>query len=251
MMKYKLIGWTLIATSLSGAAGANALNYADANSTFDLQDMTMTPLVGGVTSSPLVFSHPLTSASANDISMTPTVVNGSNAADAMQTYALASARVNPTTNDLGATVYVTAGAATAQAQETLSFTLTHTGLEEISIPYSLYSTAQSQNTLTWTGSSMANVMAQWGPTDSFSFGGQNLNTSAGPGGGPLSTASTLNLLLNNTQTTHYTFTLSSLATANFAGPDPAAVPELPMPLLLSLGMLLPLITRRSRLFMNS
>jgi hypothetical protein len=252
VMKRKYIGLALLATSLSGMASATILNYAAASTAFDVQNLSFSTLSGTVSLSNQAFNSPSSTATAQDATGPALTNTGTNSASAVLANSEADATVNATSNNLSSSVYVTSGQASGKAQEVLTFTLTHAGTEEITIPYSLYATAQTQNVLTWNGSSNANIEGTWGTGNNQSYTGQQLSASTGPNGGPVNTSGVLDLVLTNGSAgKSYSVTLTALSTANYTNPNPSPVPELPMPLMLSVGMLVPLIARRSRKFMAS
>ena len=253
-MKLKHVCLAVLATAMSGAASA-AVNYAEGFSWVDLADMTFTPYTGGpVTETTNSFTGQSVSDQAQD-DLGPLVsVSGLYSATAdtspSDAYATSSVSLAPTTlNNLSAFASATNGQATAMAGETLHFTLTGTGTVMLSIPYTLSAVTDSTNIVYWSGTSSADGGGIW--SSGAHHGSVSDGVVASTGGDTnVSTSDYLNFLFPNKGHTPvaYTLNLTATAMADFSGPNPTLTPtpELPAPVLLSLGLMGLLFKRRAR-----
>jgi hypothetical protein len=253
-MKFKHVCLAVLATAMSGAASAT-VNYAEGFSWVDLADMTFTPYTGGpVTETTNSFTGQSVSDQAQD-DLGPLVsVSGLYSATAdtspSDAYATSSVSLAPTTlNNLSAFASATNGQATAMAGETLHFTLTGTGTVMLSIPYTLSAVTDSTNTVYWSGTSSADGGGIWSSGSHHGAVSDGVVASTG-GDTNVSTSDYLNFLFPNKGNTPIAYTLNMTATAmaDFSGKDSSTtpLPEAPAPILLSIGLMVPLLSRRVR-----
>jgi hypothetical protein len=246
-MKHTFV-FLALAAAVPGLASA-ATNYSDASSWIDLLDLQFVPFVGGpVIPADYAYSHNVTSAMAQATGGAAQTSTGTDSASEDVVSAYASAGIDGTTHDLTAFASATNGNATGSASEVFSFSLSGTGDTVLEIPYTLNSQANSQNIITWVGSSSSNINGAW--TNGLDHGEtSDFVTASTSGAQASSTSDTLDFVLKNhgNTPTQYQLTLTTTAQADFSGGSgPAPVPEPPVAMLLSLGLIIPLLARRVR-----
>jgi len=248
-MKVKL----LIAAMAAMASGSvfATVNYADATSSVDLTGLSFVPLDPGVVESTVVISTPLTADMAQAIGG-PVVSNtGTTSASAVglvsnPSYANSTSTSTPST--MTTMAYANNGQASSSATTTLSFSVTGTGRIILNIPFAMDTVANSTNILQWTGSSSDNLSGSWTNAANLTntSGASQYSDTVTVGSNEHMNNSSLFFVLPNVGATptQYVLTLNTTSLANFTPP----VPELPVPLMLTCGMLIPLMSRRLRKF---
>jgi len=250
-MKFKLLGLALCAAGLSGAASASVFDGSSAYAAINLASSTLDFLNSGVSVSAFSYSGPQSTASAQTNGGASISSVGTNSAQANTTYAISSASVNG--GSLIASTTVTNGSGSASAAETLSFTVSGKGAVVLSIPYTLSASATSTDVALWYGNASSAMQGSGMTRDGsrlFTTSWDSLSSSTSGSVQASQVGDTLDFLVKNTgQNTAYSFTLGENVHAGYTG-DPAPVPEVPAPLMLSLGLIVPLVSRRSRKFLG-
>jgi len=247
-MKFKLLGLALCAAGLSGAVSASVFEGSSAYASINLASSTLDFLNSGVSVSAFSYSGPQSTASAQTNGGASISSVGTISAQANTTYAIGAASANA--GNLIASAMATNGTGNAQASETLSFTVSGNGAVVLSIPYTLSVSATSSNAALWySNASVGGSGITHNQSQLFSAAWDSLSSTNG-GVQAAQVGDSLDFLVRNTgQNIAYSFSLGETATAAYTG-DPAPVPEVPAPLMLSLGLIVPLVSRRSRKFLG-